>query len=135
MKILPKVAVKLIDEKNYAHLGTLMPDGAPHVTAVWIDHQDDFILINCSEETQKVKNIRRDPRVAVSIANSHNSEYAVFIRGRVVEIITIDDITKAHIDKMAKKYTDADIYTGPRVKNRRILKIKPTRVIVIEPDQ
>ena len=60
---------KLFQGPNFAHLATLMPDGSPQVTVVWVDLDGDRILVNTAEGRIKPRNVRRDPRVAISIAN------------------------------------------------------------------
>jgi PPOX class probable F420-dependent enzyme len=66
---LSEAVAKLIEKKNFGHLATLMPDGTPHVTPVWIDHEGDVVLVNTAEGRVKVKNVRKDPRVAISIVD------------------------------------------------------------------
>ena len=77
---------KLFVEPNFAHLATLMADGSPQVTPVWVDIEGDRIIVNSSEGRTKPRNVRRDARVALSIYNQENPYSAAFIRGRVVEI-------------------------------------------------
>ncbi len=78
-------AKKLIDRPNFAHLATLMPDGSPHSTQVWVAREDEQIVIGTSDGSLKAKNTRRDPRVALSIVDFHNPYEEVQLRGRVVE--------------------------------------------------
>jgi PPOX class probable F420-dependent enzyme len=114
----------LFDKKAFANISTLMKDGSPQVTPVWVDYDGEYILINSSEGRQKVKNIQRDPRIALSIQDPDNPYRKLIVRGRVVER-TVQG-AEAHIDKLAKKYTGAEQY-----KNRApgmvrvILKIRP----------
>ncbi|MGI0141872.1 MAG: PPOX class F420-dependent oxidoreductase [Candidatus Micrarchaeales archaeon] len=85
---LPEEVKKLIEEKNFAHIATLMKDGSPQVTTVWVDHDGDHILVNTAEGRVKLKNLKRDPRVALSITDASNNYSGVWIRGRVVKITT-----------------------------------------------
>ena len=94
-------AVKLVEGKNFANLGTLMADGSPQVTPVWVDREGELILVNTAEGRIKLKNVTRDPRVAVSVFEQENPYNKVLIRGTVVEITK--DGAEDHIDKMAKK--------------------------------
>jgi len=59
---------KLLESPNFANLATLMPDGSPQVTPVWVDYDGTHILVNTAEGRQKPRNVRRDPRVALEVA-------------------------------------------------------------------
>src|SRR3972149_4241006 len=98
---------KLFSEANLAHLATLMKDGSPQVTPVWVDLDGERIVVNTAEGRAKPRNVRRDPRVAISIAGPTGYPSA-FVRGRVVKVT--NDGADAHIDKMAKKYLGQDKY-------------------------
>jgi len=129
---LPEAAQKLFREPNFAHLATIMPDGSPQVTPVWVDIDEKFILVNTAEGRQKPRNIRRDPRVAIDVASRDDPYRMVTVRGRVVEVTGegADD----HIDKMAKKYLGQDKYPFRAPGERRvILKIEPEFVTVWPP--
>jgi PPOX class probable F420-dependent enzyme len=118
---------QLFQGKNFAHFATLMKDGSPQVTPVWIDIDGNYILINTAEGRLKQKNVSRDPRVAVSVADQGNPYNMVTVQGTVVEQTTKG--ADAHIDKLAKKYMGLDKYPlrAPGEK-RVILKIKPEQV-------
>lgn len=105
---LPRQAKSIIEKKTFAHLATLMPDGSPQVTPVWVDHDGDRVIINTAEGRAKPRNMRNDPRVALSATDPDNPYEAVIIRGRVVEMTR--DGADEHIDAMAKKYLDRDRY-------------------------
>jgi PPOX class probable F420-dependent enzyme len=77
---------QLIDRPNFAHFATLMPDGSPNATPVWIGREGDRIVICTSETSLKTKNTKRDPRVALSIVDFGNPYEEVQIRGRVVDL-------------------------------------------------
>ena len=118
----------LFDGKNFAFLSTLMKDGAPQVTPVWIDVEDGNILVNTALGRVKQRNVSRDPRVALSIIDQNNQYNMVTIRGEVTEQITGDKAEK-HIDKLAKKYIGKDKYPWrSKTEKRVILKIKPGKV-------
>ena len=116
---------RLFEAPNFAHLATLMPDGAPQVTPVWVDIEDGRILVDTAEGRVKPRNVRHDPRVAISIYNQSNPYSAAFIRGRVVEITHegADEL----IDKLAKKYIGQDRYPWRQPGEQRV-------VLVIEPE-
>jgi PPOX class probable F420-dependent enzyme len=125
---LTKKAIKLIEGKNFAYLATLLPDGSPHVTPMWIDRDDDTILMNTAIGRVKQRNITRDPRVSISITDSENPYDRIVIHGRVID--QAQEGAEAHIDKLAKKYTGAQKYqkSSPD-ENRIILRIEPLRIL------
>jgi PPOX class probable F420-dependent enzyme len=98
----------LLSEPNIAFLATLMKDGLPQVTPVWLDVEGDIILVSTSAGRQKPRNVERDPRVALSVTDRHNSYRWVSIRGRVIEVTT--DGADALIDKLARKYLGQATY-------------------------
>ena len=75
----------LLDRPNFAHLATLMPDGAPHSAPAWVTREDDRILVTTGEGSLKARNTRRDPRVALSITDLADPYSEAQLRGRVVE--------------------------------------------------
>ncbi|HVY55209.1 MAG TPA: PPOX class F420-dependent oxidoreductase [Thermodesulfobacteriota bacterium] len=113
--------------KNFAALSTLMPDGSPQVSIVWVDADDEHILINTAEGRIKPKNVRRDPRVAVAIADSENPYRQAMVRGRVVDLT--HEGAEEQVDTLAKKYIGQDKYPWRSPDEKRvILKIKPEHV-------
>lgn len=118
---------QILTSKTFAHLATLMPDGSPQVSPVWVDIEGDTVLVNSAVGRVKDKNVKRDARVAVSASDPSNPYSTVMIRGRVVEITT--DGADAHIDRMAKKYLDQDKYPFAKPGEERVLyKIEPTSI-------
>jgi PPOX class probable F420-dependent enzyme len=75
----------LLDGPNFAHLATLMADGSPQSVPVWVGREGDRILICTGEGSLKAKNIRRDPRVSLSIVDFHDPYQEAQLRGRVIE--------------------------------------------------
>ncbi len=117
----------MIEGKNFASLATLMADGSPQVTPVWVDHEGDLILVNTAEGRLKQRNLSRNPKVALSIFDMSNPYEMVSIRGRVIEMTTRG--ADEHIDKMAKKYLGKDKYPYRKPEEKRVLvKIQPTHV-------
>jgi len=108
MKSIPETHADILDKPAFAHLSTLMSDGSPHTAPVWIDTDDGYVVINSAEGRLKDRNVRRDPRVAISITDPENPYRSLAIRGRVVKITNegADD----HINRMAKKYMGVDEY-------------------------
>lgn len=126
MKLTPG-ALRLIEGKNFASLATVGLDGSPHVTPMWIDHEGDTILMNTAEGRVKLRNISKDPRVAVTVFDQKNPYDRVVIQGQV--IAQTRDGAEAHIDKLAKKYTGANKYQKSSPDEKRvILRIEPLKV-------
>jgi len=92
----------------FAHLATLMPDGSPQVTPVWVDYDGSHVRVNSAKGRLKDKNMRRDKRVALSIQDPDNPYRYIAVRGKVVEIT--EQGADAHIDALAKKYLGKDRY-------------------------
>ena len=114
----------LFSKKAFAHLTTLMPDGSPQVTPVWVDYQDGYIMVNSARGRQKDRNIRRDTRVALSILDPENPYRYLQVRGRVVEMSETG--ADAHIDKLAFKYLGQEKYPNRRPGETRVIyKILP----------
>ena len=118
-----------IEGKEFWHLATVNPDGSAQVTATWIRFADNgLILVNTAEGRKKPRNIRRNPRVALSWAKPDNPYNSVAIQGRVVEEYT-GDRAEADIDSFAKKYLGEDVYPWRKPGEKRItFLIEPTHV-------
>jgi PPOX class probable F420-dependent enzyme len=104
------MATKLSDEwkalvrgANFAHLATLMADGAPHVAPVWVDLEGDRIVVCTGEGSLKAKNTKRDARVGLSVVAMDNPYKEAQLRGRVVERRPDADFKTA--DRVSQKYT------------------------------
>ena len=76
---------KLFESKNFVFVSSLMKDGSPQVTPTWVDIENGYILVNTAIGRIKQKNISRDPRVALAIADQNNPYDMVTIRGKVTE--------------------------------------------------
>jgi len=121
---IPEKYRDLFTKKAFASLATLMPDGRPQVTPVWCDVEGDLVIVNSAKGRQKDRNLRRDPRVALSITDPENPYRYLELRGRVVEIT--EQGAAAHIDKMAKKYLGVDKYPYSQSGEVRVMyKIQP----------
>jgi PPOX class probable F420-dependent enzyme len=116
----------LIDDKNFGALTTLMPGGMPQTQVMWVDADDEHVLINTEVGRQKYRNVARDPRVAITVWNCDNPYQYVEVRGRVVDTVTGDE-ARAHIDALSRKYTGGD-YANPIGTERVIVKIAPERI-------
>ena len=110
---------------NFAALTTLGPTGHPQTQVMWVDADDDHVLINTEIERQKAINVQKDPRVAVMIWDAENAYKYAEVRGNVIDIVR-GDRARAHIDELSRKYLDKD-YSSPIGSERVILVIEPTR--------
>ncbi|MFD4670026.1 PPOX class F420-dependent oxidoreductase [Lentzea sp. NPDC058450] len=93
----------VLDGTPIAHLATVLPDGAPHSVPLWIGTHGDHIAILTGPGSQKARNLRRDPRVAISLTPPDNPFQPITLRGRVVEWVT-GDAGWEIIDAIALKY-------------------------------
>ena len=93
----------LLDAPNIAHIGTVLPDGAPHVVPVWIGVEGERIVFLTSPGSRKARNIERDPRVAISVADHDRPNVMAHVRGRVVERLDGDAGWEV-IDRLSHRY-------------------------------
>ena len=123
--------IELLKEPSIAVLSTLLPDGSPHATPVWIDVEPDgsYILVNTPVGHIKLRNIDRDPRVALTIVDPTNSYRACAVRGIVVEKVGPNQASVDHINMLSKKYTGRDQYVSPEGETRVIIRIQPTHLL------
>jgi len=114
-------------QQAFDNVATLNPDGSPQVTPVWVDFDGSHVLINTAKGRVKAKNLAREPRIALSIADPDNAYRYLGIQGRVVDMTETGG--DAHIDKMAKKYLGKDSYPYRAAGEvRLIVKISPDKV-------
>ena len=126
-EIIPENYKDLFDKKAFASLATVMPDGTPQVTPVWVDYDGTHVLVNSARGRRKDKNMESNPAVALSILDPDNPYRYLEVRGRVAEIT--EEGADEHIDKMAKKYLGADSYPWKSPKETRVIyKIEPVKV-------
>jgi PPOX class probable F420-dependent enzyme len=96
---------ELLDAPNYVHLSTLRADGSPRNWVVWVGLEDDYILVCTSDAIWKAKDMRRDPRVALSVTDMANPYRMAAIQGRVVDVRRDEDCR--YMDPISVKYTNA----------------------------
>jgi PPOX class probable F420-dependent enzyme len=122
----PESHKDLFQKKAFGSFTTLMPDGSPQTTPVWVDYVDGKVIVNTALGRQKDKNVRGDARVAVTLIDPDNPYRYLEVRGRVDEIT--EDGASQHIDKMAKKYIGQDKYPWAKPGEHRVLlKITPDK--------
>jgi PPOX class probable F420-dependent enzyme len=116
----------LLRSASICYLATTMPDGSPQVTQVWVDTDGEDVLINTVEGHQKLRNVRRDPRVALTLSDPARPTDYVQIRGEVREITT--DGAREHIDELSQKYLGKPYPQFGGGGERVLLRIAPRRV-------
>ncbi len=119
---------ELLTGLNFAHVATVAPDGAPHVTVVWIDADDTHVLLNTAEGRAKDRHLRTDPRANVSVHDQMNGYRYVSIRGAADERIA-DERALAHIDALNRRYHDGAPWTPVAGQVRVLYRIRPEHVI------
>jgi PPOX class probable F420-dependent enzyme len=120
-------ARELIEGKNFVAVGTLDKDGRPAVNVVWGDVDGDQVVLNTAEGRSWPENLRRDPRVTLTVVNNQNPYEYVNIRGRVAE--DTHEGADEHIDKLAQKYLGQDEYPYRQEGEERVMfKIEPETV-------
>ena len=124
MGAIPEKYLDLFQKKAFAQLATLMPDGSPQVSPVWVEYDGNHILVNSAKGRTKDKNMRRDPRVGLDLVDPENPYRHLSLRGRVVDIT--EQGADAHIDKLTKKYIGQEKYPyRGKGEVRVIYKIEP----------
>ena len=117
---------RVLDGAEIAHLASILPDGAPHSVPVWVGTHGDHIAILTGPDSRKARNLRRDPRVSISLTPADNPFQPVVIRGRVVEWLEGDPAWEI-IDRISAKYTGAPY---SRDQERVVALIEPERQTV-----
>jgi PPOX class probable F420-dependent enzyme len=117
----------LLRQPSTCYLATVMADGSPQVTQTWVDTDGEHVLINSVQGHVKVRNIARDPRVAVAIADPHNPSRYVQVRGRVIDVTT--DGAVAHIEQLSQRYLGGPYpWYGGRDQVRVLITIAPEKI-------
>jgi PPOX class probable F420-dependent enzyme len=98
----------LTEKKAFANLATLQPDGSPQVTPVWFDYSGGIVRVNTAKGRVKARNLKQGVKVALAILDPDNAYRYMQIRGTVTK--ETPDPNNAHINSLAKKYLDKDVY-------------------------
>jgi len=107
-QVIPDTHKDLLEKAAFGNLGTLMKDGQPQVTPVWVDYDGKYVRVNSAKGRVKDINMRRDPRVSISLQDPANPYRYLEIRGKVVEIT--ENGADDHINKLSKKYLGNPVY-------------------------
>jgi PPOX class probable F420-dependent enzyme len=120
---MPAALIALLRQPSPCFLATVMPDGSPQMTQTWVDTDGEHVVINSVQGHQKVRNVERDPRVAVNVCDASRPARYYAIRGRVVSIST--EGAAEHIEALARRYLGGPYpWYGGRDQIRVILTIK-----------
>ncbi len=126
MKLSEELLV-LLRQPSICYIATLMPDGSPQLTQTWVDTDGEHVIINSVQGYVKLKNVARDPRVAVAISDPQNTRRYFQVRGRVVKVTT--EGAAEHIEKLAQKYLGRPYpWYGGRDQVRVIIVIEPEKI-------
>ena len=119
--------LELLRAPSTCYLATIMPDGSPQLTQTWVDTDGEHVIINTVQGFQKVRNIERDDRVALTVSDSEHPTRYLQVRGRVVGMTT--EGGAEHIDKLSMKYTGKPYpWYGGRDQVRVILTIEAHKI-------
>lgn len=114
----------LFEKKALASLATIMPDGRPQVTPVWVDFDGEAVIINTAVGRVKDRNLQRDGRATLAVIDPQNPYRYLEVRGNVIE--RTHEGADAHIDRMAKKYLSVETYPNRRPGEIRVIyRIRP----------
>ena len=125
MSVIPEKYADLLQSKALAHVATIGPKGEPQNNPVWFGWDGNNVLFSQIKTRQKYRNLKRDPRIALSIVDPNNPLRYLEIRGKVVRID--EDPDRHCINSMAKKYLGKDVYPWHRPGDERV-------VVVVEPE-
>jgi PPOX class probable F420-dependent enzyme len=124
---LPDELLALLRSPSSCYVATIMPDGSPQLTLTWVDTDGAHVLVNTVSTHQKAKNLRRDPRVAVTVSDPANPSRYWEVRGQASELT--EDGAAEHIDVLSRRYTGGDYpWYGGRDQVRLLVRITPERV-------
>jgi PPOX class probable F420-dependent enzyme len=124
---LPYGLLELLRQPSPCYLATSMPDGSPQLTQTWVDTDGEHILINSVAGFQKVRNIERDPRVALAVSDPADPAHYFAVRGRVLDVTT--DGAVEHIEKLAQRYLGGPYpWYGGRDQTRLLITIEAGKI-------
>ncbi len=122
------MVLELARGQNFAALTTLLPGGHPQTQMMWVDANEQHLLINTEVHRQKFRNVERDPRVTVTIWDKEDPYRFVEVRGEVVEKVKGTE-AREHIDELSHKYRGKP-YQTPIRSQRVVLRIAPSRQVI-----
>jgi PPOX class probable F420-dependent enzyme len=124
---LPEALLELLGRPSTCYVATTMADGSPQLTQTWVDTDGEHVLINSVQSFLKVRNVERDPRVAVAVSDPDEPRRYFQVRGRVVDVTT--EGGAEHIEKLSQKYLGMPYpWFGGRDQVRVIISIEPEKI-------
>ena len=123
----PAITALATTGQNFATICFHLPDGAIGSHVMWVDADDEHVLINTEVHRAKFKDVERDPRVTVTVMNAENPYQYVEVRGRVTGTVRGPE-ARAHIDALAQRYTGSETYQGQIQSERVIVQITPEKL-------
>lgn len=124
---LPDALLELLRRPSPCFLSTLMPDGSPQMTQTWVDTDGRDVLISTVRGHQKVRNVERDPRVVLNVADLDDPSRYFEVRGRVTEVTEAG--AREHIDELSQRYIGRPYpWFGGRDQVRLLVRISPDKV-------
>lgn len=134
LSTIPNTHIDLFQKPVHGVLTTLMPDGMPQSSVVWVDYDGEYLLINTTMERQKGQNMQLNPKVTVLVIDPNDSSRWAEVRGRVIEMTR--EGAEAHADKLTQRYCPGkqyfyrDIYPPEQKEKetRIIARIQPVKV-------
>jgi PPOX class probable F420-dependent enzyme len=124
MPTIPQDREDILTKRAFAHVATIGPNGEPQSTPVWIDWDGQYVKFSQTTARQKYRNLKRDPRIALSVHDPDEPYRYVEVRGKIVQIE--EDKDNAFINKLAKKYIGQDVYPwGQPGEERLVLYVEP----------
>jgi PPOX class probable F420-dependent enzyme len=124
---LPDSLLALLRQPSLCYLATSMPDGSPQLTQTWVDTDGEHVLINSVAGFQKIRNIERDPRVALTVSDPQNTARYFSVRGRVLTVTP--DGAADHIEMLAQRYLGGPYpWWGGRGQTRLLITIEADKI-------
>ncbi|MGW1682459.1 PPOX class F420-dependent oxidoreductase [Saccharopolyspora sp. NPDC002376] len=125
MSVIPQDRADILDKQAFGHVATIGPHGEPQSSPVWVDWDGQYLKFSQTKTRQKYRNLKREPRISVSVHDPDQPYRYVEVRGRVAKIE--DDQDNRFINKMAKKYLNEDEYPWPQPGEERV-------IVYVEPE-
>ena len=129
MAAIPSEYHDLFERSTIAHVATILPNGFPHVTPVWIDYdvEEELLLVNTERDRRKERNVRENPKVGVSMTDPDDPYRRISVFGTVVEQTT--EGAREHINELSHRYTGQEYTEANEIETERVLlKINPEQV-------
>ena len=124
MAKLSEKQIDLLRRPNLAIVGTIRSDGTPQLTPTWVDTDGEHVLVNTAEGRWKTRNLRRDPRISVTVVDRDDPYDWVSVTG-TAELTR--EGAEEHIHKLSHKYRGKD-YDKPKDPQRILIRITPERI-------